>query len=398
MLNKSLLLICLLLMIISAGTAYELPEEFYYAADVPFFSTELKIDMDLFTAPDKTQERITPSSVQQGIIPDIRITKDSTIKISGRKLVNFEMSKKDYPNRQDVTGSFVESSGTIDPKIDQETQVEVEGVIKDRIFIDVSYDDTKSDEDKEHISVVYKGNEDDIVREIALGDITLSLPGTELISFNRQLFGAKGMLSAGPFSYYALVTKEEGVTKSASFSGYSSLYQKNTNSTVYVTYPVMISMQQGLPGLALPLEYGSLFLYYDDGVYIEEEDATRLNDGEYYFEPMTAGVDYLIDYERGTINISMSMGSSGTVAAIFTDANGIPYGDPDVENFSYGEIIYTNRNEVDQQAIRDAFMLRNIYMVSGKDVDYGGITLDILDVAGATEIQVTGEDLEERVY
>ena len=390
---ERLIALCLLILVPGVSAlAADFYEEFYFGVDMPYLDRSFELDKSLITGTDDSEKRVTPGSVLSGFIPDITILKDSTIKITGRKLISFDVSKRDYPNVNNIIQTTTQSSGTIDPSINQETQIKVEGTIKDRIFINVNYDDTKEDDDREYISVVYKGTEDEIIREVALGDIVLSLPTTEFISFNRQLFGAKGSLSVGPFSYYALVTKEEGVTKSASFSGYNTLFEKEIYNTSYSVYPVTLSLQQGISGIALPLEYGSVFLYYDDGVYVEEEDQDRFQSGDYYFEPMTEMTDYEVDYERGVVSLKRSIASGGTVAIIYTDALGVPHGDPGVGTFNYGELIYTNRNELEQQAIRDAFMLKSIYSIGGSDIDAAGLTVDVFDISGNPEFEVIADD------
>ena len=392
----SLSLMTLFIFLISPGT--ELLEPLYYGVDYWPLAVDMDFDWDLWKT--STEESMTYQGYEvmsEGLVPDIKIAKDSTIKITGRKNISFEVSKKTYPNVTELADPLYQNAGGIDPEIKQQLQVKVEGIIKNRIFIDVDYDDTQQYENRERISVVYKGTEDEIVREVALGDITLSLPHTEFISFNRNLFGAKATLVMGPYSYYGLITKEEGVTQSNSWSAVNPMIQKTTYDINFSTSPVRLSLQQGIPGISLPLVEGEVYLYYDDGIF-NEEDQGRIPCGEFYFEPLIPVTDYMVDHEKGEIIIKKSMATTGTVAMIYTDANAVTHGNPDPETFDYGALIYSKRSEVEYQEIRQLFLKRNIYFLGSSDLDASGLSLEILDLGGKSGVTVTAEDLSQKTY
>jgi hypothetical protein len=375
-----------------------LPPPFYYGAEYESLSADFDFDRDIWESSTDTGIAAPREMLSEGLVPDIKIAKDSTIKISGSKRISFEVARKTYPNVSDIADSnYFQSSGSIEPDINQQLQVKVEGVIKNRIFIDVDYDDTKEMEDREHISVVYKGTEDEIVREIALGDLTLSLPRTDFITFNRQLFGAKATLVMGPYSYYGLITKEEGITGSDSFTGYSDMTQNSINNTYFLISPVYLSLQQGIPGIALPLKTGEVYLYYDDGIF-NDEDEGRIHTGEFYFEPLSPLTDYVVDYDKGVIVLKKTLSSTGTVAMIYTDANGITYGNPDPASFSYATLVYSKRNETEYQLLRQQFQQKNVYSLGHPDLDINGLTLEIMDLGNKTEITVTAEDSSQKTY
>ena len=396
--RKPCLVILLFFVTTFSVSGVSLPPPFYYGAEYESLSADFEFDPDIWKSSTDTGISAPREMMAEGLVPDIKIAKDSTIRISGSKRISFEIARKTYPNVSDIADSnYYQSSGSIEPDINQQLQVKVEGVIKNRIFIDVDYDDTKEMEDREHISVVYKGTEDEIIREIALGDLNLSLPTTEFISFNRTLFGARATLAMGPYSYYGLITKEEGITGSDSFTGFSDMTQNSINNTAFLTSPVHLSLQQGIPGIALPLRAGEVYLYYDDGVF-NEEDEGRIQAGEFYFEPLTPVTDYVVDYDKGVIVLKKTLASTGTVAMIYTDANGITYGNPDPASFSYGTLVYSRRNETEYQLLRQQFQQKNIYSLGQNDLDINGLTLEIMDLGNKTEVTVTAEDLSQKTY
>ena len=71
----------------------------------------------------------------------------------------------------------------------QELQARIQGTVARKTTINVNFDDTK--ENVKDFSVVYKGDPDEVVQEAAFGDIVLSLPSTEFVNYNKQLFGIR---------------------------------------------------------------------------------------------------------------------------------------------------------------------------------------------------------------
>ena len=361
------------------------PPPFYYGIELPYFDSSLSFDEELWNAIKMTifpwEERKTES---QGFIPDIKIAKDSTIRIAGRKSVSFTFSSTKYPKRVPTPTMPVSQT---DFKIDQTLQVNVEGNIKNHVFINVDYDDTKDSSEKQKISVVYKGDEDNIIQEIALGNIVLSIPNSELISFRRELFGARGTLKFGPFSYYALATKEEGETKNSAFTGNAeatkfSIYDDNFEKNFF-------SLKKGKPSTLLPLKAGSVKVYYDDNIYNEKDDSSALvyDDGtkRYYFHYLLPFNDYVIDYQKGIIEFKRSI-STGFVAVVYEDANGNKYG-IDSES-SFAPIIISS---VDDDSITYQYRINGKYFLKSDSINAATFLLKILTFDDTDSISIAGK-------
>ena len=99
----------------------------------------------------------------------------------------------------------------------QELQVRIKGQVGRKITVNVDFDDTK--DDKRDISVVYTGDPEEFVQEAAFGDITLSLPATEFVSYSKQLFGVRTRLKYKNAQLLAIGSRTKGTTETKRFNG-----------------------------------------------------------------------------------------------------------------------------------------------------------------------------------
>jgi len=115
------------------------------------------------------------------------------------------------------------------PQLDMEQQltVNLEGTIGRKIHV---YVDHRSGGDafgagqNNQVRVHYDGDEDEIIQKIELGEVNLSLPGTEFVSYSGRhegLFGAKMTAKVGKLDLVSVASKEEGKSAGSSFTGTS---------------------------------------------------------------------------------------------------------------------------------------------------------------------------------
>ena len=101
-----------------------LPPPFYYGAEYESLSADFGFDRDLWESSTDTGVAAPREMLAEGLVPDIKIAKDSTIRISGSKRISFEIARKTYPNVSDIADSnYFQSSGSIEPDINQQLQV-----------------------------------------------------------------------------------------------------------------------------------------------------------------------------------------------------------------------------------------------------------------------------------
>jgi cell surface protein SprA len=113
------------------------------------------------------------------------------------------------------------------PSLDmqQDLNIHLEGQLSDRVKIGLLQNSATQIPLTNKIAINYRGDEDDLVQELDLGNTNLSLPGTQYVSYsgkNEGLFGMKATTRFGPLDYTVLASKQEGRIERASYSGGSS--------------------------------------------------------------------------------------------------------------------------------------------------------------------------------
>jgi len=145
----------------------------------------------------------------------------TNIDISGRQSITFAgESRRVSP----FIGSEGQTKQPLFPSLDlrQELDVRLNGQIGEKINIQVDHSNSSLGIQQDNrIRLSYTGFEDDIIQLIEMGNTSLSLPGSQLVSFSgssQGLFGIKGLAQIGPNRLTVVASKEEGELSSASFT------------------------------------------------------------------------------------------------------------------------------------------------------------------------------------
>lgn len=251
----------------------------------------------------------------------------TSLNVTGRKVISINYSGKKYINEQ-TTNIRQQSSSNFD--ITQQLQVRMQGKVGDKITVNVDYDDTKSD--KQDISIIYQGEPQEVVQNISFGDIDLSLPSTEFVSYNKQLFGIKADIKSGGFRSTLIGSRTKGQTKTKQFRGNTQFKTLDIPDSSYIRrryYSVIFSSFTNF----LPIKPGTERVYIDqqspqpvDGVLISSMTADDLyNSAITYtgnFRLLTRGVDYTIDYNNGEIIFSRSLNPQEVVIIDYQKSDG----------------------------------------------------------------------------
>lgn len=107
-------------------------------------------------------------------------------------------------------------TGTPDFKI--KMQVSVTGQIGDKLKINTNYDTDATFEFENQIKLNWQGNEDDILKKIELGNVSLPLNGS-LITAGQSLFGIKTQMQFGKLMVTSIATQQRGQTTETEVSG-----------------------------------------------------------------------------------------------------------------------------------------------------------------------------------
>ncbi|MDR1684818.1 MAG: hypothetical protein LBR90_05155, partial [Elusimicrobiota bacterium] len=249
----------------------------------------------------------------------------TTISLTGRKTFGFNYNARKYKGRQTI-----EDRSFSNFEMNQEMQIKLQGKISDRIFVDIDYDDQR--EDAQNISVSYRGKGEEFVQSADFGDIELSLPGTEFISYNKQVFGAKMHMRFKDAHLRLIGSQTKGETRSKQFKGDSVFETANVRDTQYIRRRYYDLSFDGLQTWAIAPNTERV--YIDDhttGGYLVAMTAQDLQDpsavypdtgGTAGFKLLTRGVDYVIDYSQKILIFNNSLKDGDVVAVDYENSQG----------------------------------------------------------------------------
>src|SRR5512143_3737499 len=107
----------------------------------------------------------------------------------------------------------------------QDLDIRLEGQLSDRIKVNLLQNSANQVPLANRIAINYRGDEDDLVQALDLGNTSLTLPGTQYVSYsgrNEGLFGVKTALRYGPLDFTVLASKQEGKSERATYTGGAS--------------------------------------------------------------------------------------------------------------------------------------------------------------------------------
>ncbi len=165
---------------------------------------------------------------QLSFIPPIQVGGEAFDKIFGSNVINitpsgsaelifgFNLSKQDNPNISERLRSV--PSFTFDEKI----IMNVAGSIGDKFAMDISYNTEATFDFENQTKLEYTGKEDEIIKKIEAGNVSLPLPGS-LISGSMSLFGLKTELQFGKLTVTSVFSQQRGESSVINVQGGSQL-------------------------------------------------------------------------------------------------------------------------------------------------------------------------------
>jgi hypothetical protein len=353
----------------------------------------------------------------EGLIPNFQLPKDSEIKISGRKTVSMGYSREKYP--QSYNYGQTGTQGNIE--MEQQLQVQVEGVVSRKTHVYIDYDDSRENESRNKISVVYKGDEKEFVQEAAFGDLVMTMPSTEFLSYSssRSVFGGKLNVQKGLFKLLTIASTEKGRTEKETFTSGKEFTVNRINDTNYVrrkyyvinaygqkegdetqyyfntNRKIMVNTSSGQPYLAVFVSTGNGYIdpnegyYYDITAYRYDDsvyDNTNPTDEKinFYFKKLVLGVDYNVDVSSGIITFASTITDGEYVAIAYKIAN-----DNNTYQYEIGKSFWDNNlnNLNDLKLIKKEteigeyqyYELHNMYSLGAMGIDRRNFVLKMMD-------------------
>ncbi len=114
-----------------------------------------------------------------------------------------------FPPNQQTTGQF---------DFRQKIQLNVQGSIGDKLKVNINYDTEATFDFENQVKLDYSGKEDDIIRKIELGNVSLPLTST-LIRGSQSLFGVKTEMQFGKLKVTSIFTQQRGKTTETEITG-----------------------------------------------------------------------------------------------------------------------------------------------------------------------------------
>lgn len=124
-------------------------------------------------------------------------------------------------DRSDVKTTNIRGAST-SFKMDQTQRFTVTGRIGEKVTVNVDQDSERAFDFDNNLKLNYTGFEDEIIQSIEAGNIALTLPGTQFVTFSGKssgLFGIKSNMQLGNLTVTTVASQEKGENKKLSLSG-----------------------------------------------------------------------------------------------------------------------------------------------------------------------------------
>lgn len=287
------------------------------------------------------------------------------LSISGLKTVKITGTFKKYRNMKANDYRTNEN----DIKIEQTLKVRVEGKIGESVDVNIDYDDAQEEKDKQKLSIVYDGKEkalskneygedENIIKfDAGFGDIQLSLPGTEFLSYNKQLFGIRGGMQIrkvnlggiklNDFKLNFIASRTKGEPGHMQFNGQNLNHVTNISDINYIkkTYYQITELN----GFDTPT-----IKPYSEKIYVDKltpydtyntiiETCTNVVNGETYqgnFTLFLPGDNYTIDYQKGIVKFKTSINDNYVIMVCYETENGAVIKNKMIRRNSEKDFIY----------------------------------------------------------
>lgn len=170
------------------------------------------------------QKENSSSGGDDGLLDDVRVPGDAFENIFGSNKIEI----KPQGSAELIFG--VTSTKTENPTIrvqsqrvtafdfDEKIQLNVTGKIGDKLQLGTSYNTEASFDFENQMKLQYEGKEDEIVKNIELGNVSMPL-NSSLIQGSQSLFGIKSELQFGKLRVQSVISQQKSETKTIELSG-----------------------------------------------------------------------------------------------------------------------------------------------------------------------------------
>ncbi len=300
------------------------------------------------------------------------------------------------------------------PQLDMEQQltVNLEGTIGRKIHVYVDHrsgGDTFGAGKANQIRVHYDGDEDEIIQKIELGEVNLTLPGTEFVSYSGShegLFGAKLTAKLGKLDFVSIASKEEGKSSGASFSGTSESDSLQISDISYKARTFFAIDSDALRYSNAELSVQQVRVFVDDRNGANDIETGAVPGRAYLHDPVNAdppataepsqrGVfdelveleDYLFDYQSGVIEFLRPLSSGDVLAVSYQRFDGYTVGGADGDSLRLKMIKAEDRVGGTEWEPTRRYELKHIYDLGTEEIPEEGFELAVYKRTPSGEVQ-----------
>ena len=186
------------------------------------------------------RQKMSQNSLDQKsqLLPQFRINSAAFNKVFGSNIVNIrpqgyvEMSLGIKSNRIENPSIPVRMQKYTTFDFSEKINVNLDGQIGERLKMRFNYNTDATFDFENKIKLDYSGNEDEIVKKVEAGNVSMPLTGT-LIRGGTNLFGVKTDLQFGKLSVSTVFSQQKGETKVINTEGGASKSKFEINATDY---------------------------------------------------------------------------------------------------------------------------------------------------------------------
>lgn len=163
------------------------------------------------------KNNMSDEAEREGGFPSIRVGSEAFESIFGSNVINIKpqgiaelrlgvnRTKIDNPTLQER----MRKTTTFD--FQQKIQMNIRGNIGEKLKMGINYNTEATFDFENQINLEYSGKEDEIIKKIEAGNVSLPLPGT-LITGSQSLFGVKTELQFGKLTVTTIFSQQKGET------------------------------------------------------------------------------------------------------------------------------------------------------------------------------------------
>ncbi|MBT3169182.1 MAG: cell surface protein SprA [Candidatus Cloacimonetes bacterium] len=344
--------------------------------------------------------------------------KVGSLNLDGSQKLTIEGSNT---TRDNATMGEGDDKNDFNMRFKQDLDLRLHGTIGEKIHVKVNHRSTSDDNvmpTPSEININYEGIDDEVIKRIDAGNISLSLSGSQFISYSASsegLFGIKSELKAGNLELTTIFGKDEAKKDTKKYNGNSQadsteIESRNfVNRTHYfITQPTALFelydendteiYPESWKGNAIKLnEFGdwmvkspellpnpdeNFTLYLDDhntnnntntiaGREIAQDDYI------YNFEVLLEGTDYFVNYNAGLITLNRTINKLYTIGVRYfkSDSPSTEIGSSDTTGVTVQLLRKSNQDDDDTDYWD--LQVRNIYNLGMTNIKNDGFSLNV---------------------